>query len=106
MDKNFEKTGITEKFKRDIQQQKTSKRNTYSDNFKVQVIQEYLNGTSRKEILSKYDISSSTLYKWIQSIKAVPEDTDNADNTEDDPMQKLLLENEMLKKVILMLLDI
>ena len=103
MDKNFEKTGITEKFKRDIQQQKTSKRNTYSDNFKVQVIQEYLNGTARKEILSKYNISSSTLYKWIQSIKTIPEDTDNA---EDDPMQKLLLENEMLKKVILMLLDI
>ncbi len=100
MDKNFEKTGITEKFKRDTQQQKSSKRNTYSDNFKVRVIQEYLNGTSRKEILSKYDISSSTLYKWIQSIKTIP------DNAEDDPMQKLLLENEMLKKVILMLLDI
>lgn len=104
MDKNFEKTGITEFFKKEfknIPDKKVTKKKIYSDEFKTAVIQEYLNGVSRKDILSKYDISSSALYKWISSIKP----SACEEESEEDTMQKLLRENEMLKKVILMLLD-
>lgn len=99
MDKNFNKTGITETLTRDFKNSLSQKKKVFSNEFKSDVVQEVLNGADRKETASKYGISTSTLQRWIRESEAVPED----DNQE---IQKLLMENERLKRIILMLLDI
>ena len=41
-------------------------RQTYTEEFKMQLIQLYLNGKKKCDILREYDISSSVLDRWIK----------------------------------------
>ena len=41
-------------------------RRTYTDEFKNQLVQLYLNGKRKCDIVREYDISSSLLDKWIK----------------------------------------
>ena len=41
-------------------------RRTYSDEFKNQLVQLYLNGKRKCDIVREYDLSSSLLDKWIK----------------------------------------
>lgn len=41
-------------------------RRTFTDEFKNQMVQLYKNGKRKADILREYDLSSSTLDKWIQ----------------------------------------
>ena len=41
-------------------------RRTYSDEFKNQLVQLYLNGKRKCDIIREYDLSSSLLDKWIK----------------------------------------
>lgn len=99
MDKNFNKTGITETLIRDFKNPLSQKKKVFSNEFKADVVQKVLNGADRKETASKYGISTSTLQRWIRESET-PSDEDNQE------MKKLLMENERLKRIILMLLDI
>ena len=48
-------------------QTKTRKpRRTYTDEFKNQLVQHYLNGKRKCDIVRKYDITPSLLDKWIK----------------------------------------
>lgn len=41
-------------------------RRTFTEEFKNQMVQLYKNGKRKADILREYDLSSSTLDKWIQ----------------------------------------
>ncbi len=117
MTSKTDRTGITEIATRDFKNTygltspaNQSSRKTFSDSFKMTVIQDYLNGLERKEILTKYDLSPSTFHSWIRAYTAEQKEStslqyDNEEHT-DSFLQKVLIENETLKKIILMLLDI
>ena len=50
---------------------KRRERRTYTDEFKNQLVQLYLNGKRKCDIIREYDIASSLLDKWImQSSKS------------------------------------
>ncbi len=49
-----------------IQTKTRRPRRTYSDEFKNQLVQPYLNGKRKCDIIREYDISSSLLDKWIK----------------------------------------
>ena len=41
----------------------------YEESFKRQIVQLYENGKPAREIKDKYDISHSTLHRWVQGIR-------------------------------------
>ena len=49
-----------------IQTKTRRPRRTYTDEFKNQLVQLYLNGKRKCDIVREYDISSSLLDKWIK----------------------------------------
>ncbi|MBM7839122.1 transposase [Alkalihalobacillus xiaoxiensis] len=42
------------------------KRRTFSEDFKKQMVQLYQSGKPRSEIIREYDLTSSTLDKWVK----------------------------------------
>lgn len=58
---------------------KTIKHAVYTLEEKNQIVEEYLNGTSRKtELIKKYDIASkSTLYRWVKQYRENNTTVDN-----------------------------
>ena len=40
-------------------------RRTYTSEFKEQMVQLYLNGKPRKDIIREYDLTPSSLDKWV-----------------------------------------
>ena len=45
---------------------KQGQRRKFTDEFKEQMVQLYLNGKSKSEILKEYDLHTSTLDRWIK----------------------------------------
>ena len=41
----------------------------YEESFKRQIVQLYENGKPAREIKDEYDISHSTLHRWVQGIR-------------------------------------
>ena len=90
---------------------KTKSRRSFNEEFKTQIVQLYLNGKRKCEIIREYDLSPSILNNWIKQF-----DNTGSFKTEDkiDPLEKELralkkrnkqleMENDILKQAALIL---
>ena len=81
-------------------------RRTYTDEFKNQLVQLYLNGKRKCDIVREYDISSSLLDKWIKQLTSTGsfKEKDNRSEEEQELIQlrkkvkQLEMENDILKQ--------
>ena len=86
-------------------------RRTYTDEFKNQLVQLYLNGKRKCDIVREYDISSSLLDKWIKQATSTGscKEKDNRSEEEQELIQlrkkvkQLEMENDILKQAALIL---
>ena len=86
-------------------------RRTYTDEFKNQLVQLYLNGKRKCDIVREYDISSSLLDKWIKQSTSTGsfKEKDNRSEEEQELIQlrkkvkQLEMENDTLKQAALIL---
>jgi transposase len=90
---------------------KRRKRREYSDEFKTNIVKLYNNGKPRAELIREYELSSSTLAKWINnynnsgSFKA----SENRSEEENRLLElekenkQLRMENDILKQAALIL---
>ena len=90
---------------------KTKTRRSFTDEFKIQIVQLHLNGKRKSEITREYDLSPSVLNTWIRQF-----DNTGSFKKEDniDPLEKELralrkrnkqleMENDILKQAALIL---
>jgi len=86
-------------------------RRTFSDEFKNQMVQLYLNGKRKSDLIREYNLTASALDKWIiraQSTGSFRE-KDNRSPEEDELLrlrkenQQLKMENDILKQAALIL---
>lgn len=86
-------------------------RRTYTDEFKEQLVQLYLNGKRKCDIIREYDISSSLLDKWIKQSQTTGsfKEKDNRSDLENELIElrkrnkQLEMENDILKQAALIL---
>ena len=86
-------------------------RRTYTDEFKNQMVQLYLNQKPRQEIIREYDFTPSTFDKWIQQNQTSGsfKEKDNRSPEENELLklkkenQQLKMENDILKQAALIL---
>ena len=69
-------------------------RRTYTDEFKNQLVQLYLNGKRKCDIIREYDLSSSLLDKWIKQSTSTGsfKEKDNRSEEEQELIQLRQLE--------------
>ncbi|MHC1750388.1 MAG: IS3 family transposase [Cellulosilyticaceae bacterium] len=80
-------------------------RRTYTDEFKNQLVQLYLNGKRKCDIIREYDITGSLLDKWIKQAETTGsfKEKDNLSETEKELIElrkqnrQLLMENDIPK---------
>jgi len=86
-------------------------RRKFTDEFKNQMVQLYLNGKPRGEILKEYDLSASAFDRWVKQSKTSGSFREN-DNRSDEQKeliklrkenQQLKMENDILKQAALIL---
>jgi len=86
-------------------------RRKFTDEFKNQMVQLYLNGKPRGEILKEYDLSTSAFDRWVKQSKTSGSFREN-DNRSDEQKeliklrkenQQLKMENDILKQAALIL---
>ena len=86
-------------------------RRTYTDEFKNQLVQLYLNGKRKYDIIREYDIASSLLGKWIKQAQTTGsfKEKDNRSDLEKELIElrkrnkQLEMENDILKQAALIL---
>lgn len=86
-------------------------RRTFTPEFKHQMVQLHQNGKPRKDIIKEYELTPSSLDKWImQSEKSGSfKEKDNLSNEEAELIKlrkenkQLLMENDILKQAALIL---
>ena len=86
-------------------------RRTYTDEFKEQLVQLYLNGKRKCDIIREYDISASLLDKWIKQSQTTGsfKEKDNRSDLENELIElrkrnkQLEMENDILKQAVLIL---
>ena len=86
-------------------------RRTYTDEFKNQLVQLYLNGKRKYDIIREYDIASSLLDKWIKQAQTTGsfKEKDNRSDLENELIElrkrnkQLEMENDILKQAALIL---
>lgn len=86
-------------------------RPTYSDDFKLKIVEEYQNGMKAPDISNKYSIGESTVYKWLSEFKKSKsfKAADNRSAKENEilnlrkKVKKLQMENDILKQLALLL---
>jgi transposase len=86
-------------------------RRTFTEEFKKQMVQLYLNDKPRKEIIREYDLTPSSLDKWIGQNKTTgsfkEKDNRTPEEVELNKLRKenkqLLMENDILKQAALIL---
>ena len=86
-------------------------RRTFTKEFKHQMVQLYLNGKPRKDIIREYSLTPSTLDKWISQNQTTGsfKEKDNRTPEETELMKlrkenkQLLMENDILKQAALIL---
>ena len=86
-------------------------RRTYTEEFKNQMVQLYLNQKPRQEIIREYDLTPSTFDKWIQQNQTSGsfKEKDNRSPEENELLklkkenQQLKMENDILKQAALIL---
>ena len=86
-------------------------RRTYTEEFKNQLVQLYLNGKRKCDMIREYDIAASLLNKWIKQsqTKGSFKDKDNRSDLEKELIElrkrnkQLEMENDILKQAALIL---
>jgi transposase len=86
-------------------------RRKFTDEFKNQIVQLYLNGKPRSEITREYDLCSSVINRWINQSKGSGsfKEKDNRGPEENELIRlrkenkQLLMENDILKQAALIL---
>lgn len=86
-------------------------RRDYTDEFKNQMVQLYLNGKARSEIIKEYDLTASALDRWVRQSKATGsfKESDNRSDEQNElirlhkEIQQLKMENDILKQAALIL---
>lgn len=86
-------------------------RRTYTDEFKNQLVQLYLNGKRKCDIIREYDVTGSLLDKWIKQDETTGsfKEKDNRTDVEKELIElrkqnkQLLMENDILKQAALIL---
>jgi transposase len=86
-------------------------RRNYTDEFKNQVIQLYLNGKPKTELFKEYELSPSTLNRWIKQHQTSGsfKEKDNRSKEENELIQlrkenkQLKMENDILKQAALII---
>ena len=86
-------------------------RRKFTDEFKHQMVQLYLNGKPRKDIIREYDLTPSSLDKWINQNQATGsfKEKDNLTAEEAELIQlrkqikQLQMENDILKQAALII---
>lgn len=84
---------------------------TFTDEFKKQLVNLYLNGKRKCDIVREYDISPSLLDKWIKQYQGTGSfrEKDNRSDLENELIQlrkrnkQLEMENDILKQAALIL---
>lgn len=86
-------------------------RRTYTDEFKNQLVQLYLNGKRKCDIVKEYDISNAILDKWIKQAQETGsfKEKDNRSQVDQELIElrkrnkQLEMENDILKQAALIL---
>ncbi len=86
-------------------------RRTFSEEFKNQMVQLYPNGKPRKDIFREYDLTPSSLDKWIGQNKTTGSFKEKGNQTPEElelnklgkENKQLLMENDILKQAALIL---
>lgn len=94
-----------------INQNQKKSRRTYTDEFKNQLIQLYLNGKRKCDIIREYDVTGSLLDKWIKQSETTGsfKEKDNRSDVEQELIElrkrnkQLEMENDILKQAALIL---
>ncbi len=84
-------------------------RRTYTEEFKNQIVQLYLNDKPRQDIIREYDLTSSTFDKWVKQNQTSGsfKEKDNRSPDESEmiklrkEIQQLKMENDILKQAAL-----
>lgn len=86
-------------------------RRAFTDEFKNQMVQLYLNGKPRAEIIREYDLSASAFDKWVKQSQCTGsfKESDNRSDEQKELIklrkenQQLKMENDILKQAALIL---
>ena len=86
-------------------------RRTYTDEFKNQLVQLYLNGKRKCDIIREYDITPSLLDKWIKQSNTTGSFKEKDNRSEEElelielrkRIKQLEMENDILKQEALIL---
>ena len=86
-------------------------RRTFTSEFKEQIVQLYLNGKPRKDIIREYDLTPSSLDKWVNQSQSSGsfKEKDNLTPEEQElnklrkEIKQLQMENDILKQATLIL---
>lgn len=86
-------------------------RRTFTDEFKQQMVQLYLNGKSRADIVREYDLSATALDRWIKQHQTSGSFKEKDNRSEDEKeliklrkeLQQLRMENDILKQAALIM---
>ena len=89
----------------------TRQRRTFTPEFKLQVVKLYENGKSRSDITREYDITPSSLDRWIKNHRETGSFAAKDNRTEEEnelirlrkENQRLLMENDILKQAALIM---
>lgn len=86
-------------------------RRTFTDEFKTQMVQLFLNGKPRKDILKEYDLTASAFDKWVARHQSTGSFKEKDNKTDEQleleklrkELQHLKMENDILKQAALIL---
>ena len=86
-------------------------RRTFTSEFKQQMVELYLNGKPRKDIIREYELTPSALDKWIRQSKTSGsfKEKDNLTPEQEELIRlrkenkQLLMENDILKQAALII---
>ena len=88
-----------------------TKRREYTDEFKNQMVQLYVNGKARSEIIREYDLTESAFDRWVKQSQSTGsfKEADNRSAEQNELIQlrkenqRLKMENDILKQAALIL---
>lgn len=86
-------------------------RRAFSDEFKHQMVQLYLNGKPRIEILREYDLYGSAFDRWVKRYQTTGSFSERENRTDEQneliklrkENQRLKMENDILKQAALII---
>jgi len=86
-------------------------RRSFTDEFKTQMVQLYLSGKRKSDIIREYELTPSSLDRWIQQheVTGSYREKDNRSDEENELIrlrkenQRLKMENDILKQAALII---